>query len=122
MAIIGISFPFSRSSQSFPAKSTDADVVADNIRRILGTYVGSRVMRPTVGCRVLAYVFNSTGPVLNAQIINEVGRAIAEGEPRARVLDISVSEEGALGSSDRHVVVNVVYEVNTRIGSVSVTY
>lgn len=121
MTIRGIAFPFGRSATSFPATRTDDDVIRDNIRRILQTPRGSRVMRPGVGSDVFLFVFESIGPVLRARIDNEVRRALAEGEPRVTVLFVGIQEvpqrQGGV-----ELVVTVEYEVNRRPGTVIVGF
>ena len=121
MTISGISYPFNKGTTSFPARSEDEEVIADNIVRILQTPVGSRVMRPGAGSRIYNFVFQSMGPVLNAQIAYEIRRAISEGEPRATVISVDVEEE-VRRDRDRNILVTVNYEVNLRPDSVSVSF
>lgn len=120
MTIRGISFPFSKSSSSLPASSTDDDTIEDNIRRILLTPIGSRVMRPFIGSNIHRFVFQNTGVVLRNQIDLEVRRAIGEGEPRAIVLSTETKETQL--STGREVLVDIVYEVNREVRKTSVTF
>ena len=113
---IGIAFPFSRTSTAFPATSSGDDAVADNIRRILLTPLGSRVMRPALGSLVMSMVFENTGALLTARITAETRRAIAVGEPRASVVSVNVTE------SDEEITVDVEYEVRGRRGSTAVVF
>ena len=121
MTISGISYPFNKGTTAFPARSEDEEVIADNIIRILTTPAGSRVMRPGTGSKIYNFVFQSMGPVLNAQMAYEVRRAISEGEPRATVLSVNVEEE-VRRDGDRNILVTVNYEVNLRPDSVSVSF
>ena len=111
MTLTGIAFPFRSSTTSLPAVATDNDVIRDNIIRILQTMKGSRVMRPNTGSSVWAFVFENTGPVLNARMDHEVRRSIAVGEPRARVLNVGMSEEERTDGG-KNIVVTVTYSVN----------
>jgi phage baseplate assembly protein W len=120
MTIIGIAFPFTRSPSSLPASSTDDDSIEDNIRRILLTPRGSRVMRPSVGSNMYRFVFQNTGIVLRNQIDLEVRRAIAAGEPRAVVLRTETEEDNT--PTGRRVLVTITYEVNSEVKSTSVTF
>lgn len=120
MTILGIAFPFRPSVTSFPAVSEDADVIADNIRRIIETPRGSRVMRPDAGSDCYAFVFENSGPLLQARIDNEVRRAIAVGEPRARVLRVDVRETET--DQGVEVVVDVAFEVVGVIRRASVSF
>ena len=121
MTIRGIAFPFGRSSTSFPATRTDDDVIADNIKRILRTARGSRVMRPGVGSDTHLFVFENVGPVLRARLDNEVRRALADGEPRVTVLFVTV-QEVSQPQGGVEVLVTVDYEINRRPGSVVVGF
>lgn len=109
MTIRGIAFPFQRSSFGLPAPRTDEDVVADNISRILQTPRGSRVMRPEAGSDTYSFLFENSGPLLRARIDNEVRRALAAGEPRARVLFVEVNEREIDDGTE--IVVDVTFEV-----------
>jgi phage baseplate assembly protein W len=111
MTIRGIGFPFRKGTTSLPAQVTDNDVIRDNIIRILQTMRGARVMRPNSGSNVWNFVFENTGPVLNARMDHEVRRAIAQGEPRANVLNVGVSEENR-NDGGKNIVVTVIYSVN----------
>ncbi len=120
MTIRGIAFPFRGSTTSFPAVSTDVDVIADNISRILTTPRGSRVMRPDAGSDTYSFVFESTGPLLQARVDNEVRRAIGVGEPRARVLRVDVTEREL--DEGVEVLVDVTFEVVGVIRRASATF
>lgn len=126
MTIRGLKFPFNKGFQAFPDKSEDADTIDDNIRRILQTRLGERVMRPNSGSKLWDYVFGSVGPVLRAQLDHEVRRAIGANEPRARVLQVNVREVTVLGSGPAGeataVEVNIFYEVNAEVQSTSVMF
>lgn len=93
MTIRGIAFPFNKGATSFPAKSEDDVTVEDNIRRIVQTRRGERVMRPNVGSDVMNFVFDNAGPMMRAKISHEVRRAIAAGEPRVQVLNVVVGRQ-----------------------------
>ena len=119
MTIRGLTFPFGASATSLPAKSTDKDTIADNITRILLTSRGSRVMRPSMGSSVYDFVFESIGSVLRARIDDEVRRAIADGEPRANVIQVDVEE--ITTSIGTQVTIDVAYRLNSEVAAVSVT-
>lgn len=120
MTIRGIAFPFTKDASSLPARRTDDDVIEDNIRRILLTPRGSRVMRPATGSNMYRFVFQSTGVVLRNQIDLEVRRAIADGEPRVVVIQTIVREiERPEG---REVRVDIVYEVNREVKKTALVF
>lgn len=121
MTIRGIAFPFRKGTTSLPAVVTDNDVIRDNIIRILQTMKGSRVMRPSTGSNVWAFVFENTGPVLSARMDHEVRAAIAQGEPRATVLTVAVSEESR-NDGGVNIIVAVVYKVNLDVQQAVTTF
>lgn len=122
MPIRDLAFPFNRDATEFPASKEGTDVIADNIRRILLTAQGERVMRPEVGSKIQRFVFESVGPVLRARISSEVKRAIAQNEPRARVLAVRSVERVRRGTGGREVVVEVTYEVDQELSQVTVSF
>lgn len=120
MAIVGIAFPFQRGKTSFPMARREDDVISDNIKRIMLTRRGERVMRPGTGASIWDIVFDSTGSVMMARLDYEVRRSIAEGEPRARVLAVDAYEKWQ--ENGMAVVVNVVWDHNEQIQQTAVDY
>ena len=120
MGIIGIAFPFQSGTTSFPMMRNEDEVIADNIKRILLTRRGERVMRPTAGCGLWDFIFESVGSVLTARVDYEVRRAISEGEPRARVLAVDVFDKWQ--SDGRALVVNVVWDRNEQLQQTAVVF
>jgi phage baseplate assembly protein W len=120
MTIRGLAWPFNRSSTSFPAVRTDADVIADNVARIINTPRGSRVMRADAGSDAYSFVFENSGPLLQARMDNEVRRAVGAGEPRARILAVLTSERET--DTGIEVVVDVHFEVIGQIRRSTVTF
>lgn len=121
MAIIGIAFPFSKGTTSLPDTKTEADVVEDNIIRILLTRKGERPMRPDDGCGVWNFVFDNTGALLAARIDFEVRRSISQGEPRATILHVGVREL-TRSDGDKNVVVDLGWEFNREYRQTAITY
>jgi phage baseplate assembly protein W len=102
----------------FPQAKVDDEVVADNIKRILLTRKGERVMRPDSGSNLYDFVFENVDPVMRAGVGHEVRRALTINEPRIEVRDVQVE---AQDTEKREVVVTVVYEVNRQLQTVKVT-
>jgi len=121
MSILGISYPFRKGSFSFPERASDDEVIADNIRRILQTPKGSRVMRPEIGCDAWSIVFDSVGPVMNARLEVDVRRSIPVGEPRVRVLGVTATTRETSGG-DTGTVVEVEYEVNSDVRKTATSF
>lgn len=121
MAIVGIAFPFQKGSTSFPMTRTEADVVADNIQRILETRKGERPMRYNTGAAIWDFVFENVGAVLNARIDHEVRRALAEGEPRANVLGVSIYEK-LRSDGAKNIVVTVTWSFRRELRQSTANY
>lgn len=122
MTVLGLAFPFQKGSKEFPRQKTDDDVIEDNIRRILLTRLGERVMRPGTGSDTMNFVFENIGPVMRARLAREVRRAISEGEPRARIERVQVLDRRDDVTKGRQIFVLLTYRVqglikktNTRI-------
>jgi phage baseplate assembly protein W len=87
---IGLSFPFRKSAQAFPAPSEDADLIKESLKQILLTQKGERVMRPDFGADVYRFVFENNHAALATLIQTEVARAIGTYEPRVILLNVTV--------------------------------
>lgn len=105
MALKGISFPFRKADGQFPKIDEDADAVRSNILALFNLPQGGRVMRPTLGTTVHSLVFESQGDVLTARLRRAIWNTVAEGEPRAKILNIDIRYEGSLVTAE------ILYEV-----------
>jgi len=121
MTIIGIKHPFQKGSISFPAQSTDDDVIRDNITRTLTTPRGSRAMRPGQGSDIWNFVFENRGPLLRARINAEVRRSLAVGEPRITVIQVLVEEKKSASGQDV-IAVDVMYRVKGNVQKTAVPF
>lgn len=114
MELRGISFPFRKGYTSFPDSTQDDTLVGEELRALILTPTGQRVMRPQYGCNARLYVFDNNDVLLRAKVRQEVLRAISQNEPRVKVTGIDVvSEENA-------VTVDIEYQVNRVESSVTV--
>ena len=67
--------------------------VEDSVRDILTTQVGTRRMRPTYGINIYAYIFETSDEFLEAQVDQEVRRALNLNEPRIQVKNVAVERK-----------------------------
>jgi len=118
---IGIAFPFGRSETSYPAVKEDDDLIEDNIRRIMLTRRGERVMRPDVGSDMFEFVFESVGSVMRAGVSHEARRALAANEPRIQVIDVSVEQRKENASGGIETLVIVTYESNQQVSKTAIS-
>lgn len=89
----GISFPFKKSSQAFPAPATDNDLIKQSIVQIILTGRGERIMRPEFGSNAFAFVFENNTLLLQETVRAEVMSAISRFEPRAIVRAVDIARD-----------------------------
>jgi phage baseplate assembly protein W len=103
----GFKFPFQKNSRSFPASSSDDQVVYDSIVQIVMTGRGERVMRPDFGCSGPRFVFENNNSILAETIRADLRTALAKYEPRAIVQSIDVDK----GDDDTSVIATITFVV-----------
>jgi phage baseplate assembly protein W len=103
--LAGISYPYRVEGQGEPAGAKGIDVVRSDLIVLIKTQQRTRVMRPTLGLNLLALVFETTGPLLQSQIIREIANGVATWLPIVKLNFIDVQE------TDKVVTVNVFYSV-----------
>ena len=90
----GWSFPprFGRGGASVATVSGDEDIL-ESLQILLGTAPGERVMRPSFGCNLDAYVFAEMDQATVNSISRTVNDAILYNEPRIDVDEIDISRD-----------------------------
>lgn len=73
------------------SKTALADV-ANDLKNLMGTLPGERIMRPQFGCDWLAILFKNLTDDLRAEIRTLVTDAITRNEPRVIVQDIVIAQ------------------------------
>lgn len=101
----GVGRTFKKGKGGIPARVEDADLIRDSFMQALTTTPGERVMRPSLGSRVLNYVFDSQRTALSAAIKYEILRVAKTFEPRIKILEITPRED------DTTLLVDIVYSV-----------
>lgn len=96
----GIAFPFQKGKSGYPAMVEDEECVWNDVKLLFATSKRSRVMKPSLGTRLQALVFENTGALLNAKIYREIVTAVANFEPRAFVSSLTVSDNGTTVTID----------------------
>ena len=82
----GVHFPFMKRSDGLPSADTPPDIFASNIKQILFTAFGERVMRPSFGSGLKGVLFSSIpDSMLLENVRLMVRQAIETWEPRVRV-------------------------------------
>jgi len=88
-----IAFPFQKGPTEFPQSSTDNALIKQSLVQLVMTGSGERVMRPSVGTSVVAYIFENVGPDTEGRIRDDISSVIAKYEPRVNVLSIDMLTE-----------------------------
>lgn len=106
----GLTQPLTRTSRGDFASATGSAVVAANVGQVLATERGEVRWRPSFGRR-LASLRHRANTLAGAELARiALAEALAEWEPRARVLDIRLEPDaGPLGN---RLQLSVVYEVD----------
>lgn len=90
---IGVLFPYQKGQNGIPASAVDINLIRSDLRLLLNTRVGERVMLPTFGLSLENLVFENTGPLLRAKAFRQISDAIGNFERRIRVRDIQITED-----------------------------
>ena len=90
----GIDVPFRMFKQGRSPNVVEGDAVLDrSIRTIIQTFPGERPYRPTFGSFARAGIFSNMGEGTAMQIGDEIRRAVAQWEPRVRVIEVAFELE-----------------------------
>jgi hypothetical protein len=105
----GWRFPVKPNAQGGLSWSSGPDRIRDAIWLVLATAPGERVMRPTFGAGVQAYVFESNSPLSRTRLASDISDALSRWEPRISVVSIAVTE----GDEPSLVNVSIDYTIRT---------
>ncbi len=83
--------PLRRGPVGYVAMATGAEVIRQNVRQILGTARGERVMRPDFGCDLGRLVFAPLDKATESLARHLVAEALGTWEPRVDVLDVTTT-------------------------------
>ena len=72
---------------------SDIQVISSDLRNLLLTQKGERLMNPDFGTQISKLVFEPDTSVLEAQVQQEVNQAIAKFEPRVSVISITTERQ-----------------------------
>ena len=74
----------------FASTSTTIEAVKNNIRNLLNTHHGERLMQPNLGIGLRKYLFSQLTPDIVIQVQNEISDTISTWLPFVEVRDIEV--------------------------------
>lgn len=97
LELVGFAFPFAIGSGGGVARATGRDKIRQNIRSLLATRHGERVMLREYGTRIHALVHDPNDDALGLLIQRQLQEALMAWEPRVLVTRVSfVRQEGEL--------------------------
>ena len=112
---IGIDLPIRRSNTKegfFASTSTTIEAVKNNIRNLLNTHQGERLMQPTLGLNLRNYLFNQITEDTVFKIQNEIMDIFEFWLPFVMVRDIQVKTADNDRTIDSNkIVINIVFSI-----------
>lgn len=106
----GLSFPLRFTKRGALAVTTGIDKIKENIRAIVLTTVGERLMRPNVGTLGQTVVFQNMDEGQISTLSFHLKSGIELGESRVIVLDLDISQQ----DQDGRLVVNIMFKLDTQ--------
>ncbi|MDR9787861.1 MAG: GPW/gp25 family protein [Peptococcaceae bacterium MAG4] len=101
----GFSFPFHIDASGRVAWTSGPEKLKENIKHILLTGLGERVMRRDYGGGLRQLVHDPNNDALRAIVQHQIAKAIGQWEPRVQVQEVTVTQkEGKLCVEIRYVI------------------
>ena len=101
----GFDYPY-REYQQLPQSAEGYKAIVASIKQILLTPIGARVMRPTFGSRLPELLFENNTTLLQAQVAQEVKRAISLWEPRVKIVSVNTTADNTKVYVDIEFIIN----------------
>ena len=108
---IGIDYPFVRSSGQegwFKSTSTTIEAVKNNIKMLLSTERGERLMRPNLGLSLRRFLFEQLNNETFGLIQNEIMDTFSFWLPFVEIKDIEVSNKSI---DDNNIVIDITFNI-----------
>ena len=124
----GLSYPLTKNVNSgYFSKESGKELVRDNLKQLLSTHLGERVMLPGFGLNLNKYLFQPMDNLLFESIKNEIIGAVAKYAKNVKILKIGVyplDDYGAEGLQAMQIKLSVqvkeiedtTFEVGVKIG------
>lgn len=98
--VVGMGFPVQRSSGGYFRKQKNLDVVAAQLKQLLGTERGERVMRPDFGVKLRQFLFQPLDSALKTQIRDVIEYGINVYGNEVELVDLQIFEDDRQGFED----------------------
>jgi len=96
----GLGFPFKNSSGGFARKNTNLPLLSEQLRQLVGTEKGERVMNPDFGVALRQHLFEPLTPDLIKEIEESVTAAIKTYGNQVNLIKVEVFEDDRRGRKD----------------------
>jgi len=107
---LGLNLPLTTDNKTFFALNYTTDsLIKDNIRNLLFTNKGERIMNPNFGCDLLKMIFETSDDVLISNITDEIERCFLDNMPYISVNNIIVN------SNEHSINLRIEYSTNNNI-------
>lgn len=109
MAILkGLSFPLRMSPRGSFVESTGIEKIKDNIKAIILTSMGERVMSPNVGSLGYLYLFKSINSSNGEELKNYIRTGVELSESRVSVVSVDLFPE-----NNGKLLINMTFKIDT---------
>ena len=118
---IGIDLPIRKSEGKegfFASTKTTIEAVKNNIRNLVNTHQGERLMQPNIGINLRRFLFDQINEEVVLQIQNEILDTLQTWLPFVEVSDIQVSDDN--NKLNVNIIFNIKQDPNT-LDSVQIT-
>lgn len=97
--IVGFDYPLGNlKGKGYFQKVSGKALIKNNIRQLLNTKTGERVMRPDFGSPIHKYVFEPLDYITKKFLLEEISEIITRYEPRVNIVELSVEELDKYGT------------------------
>ncbi len=108
MSLNAIKFPFSKYIDGIPGKSSNEEVIRDDLMQLLLTEPGERVMRPDFGVGLNRLLFEHDPVLIDGLAHKLIRTAIEKFEPRIEIISLTIQIKTEAGGINT-LIINLVY-------------
>lgn len=98
--LVGFAFPTKGEEGGYFSKSYNTSLVANNIRQLILTEKGERVMQPDFGIRLRSRLFQPLDSVLTQGLSSDIRTALATYLPIVQIVSLTVEEDTRHSAGD----------------------
>ena len=112
--LVGIDLPFTRSNTYgyFSPTLTTVDAVKNNIRSLLNTEQGERLMQPTIGLNLKKFLFEPITEDTNLLIEDEIVNTFKLWLPFVNIKDLKITSEETDSIDKNKITINILFGIH----------